>query len=221
MASALCADVLKAADLFKPPPSSPIYSTACNLAQQAAAGIRAYNFTGLLDHDAKVSGAAFQRDRGLRHLHDQRQSHSHLRRRRPSPCEAGCLRRAASVEPLRQLPAANHVSSSAAASSAIRRSMDTRGSSSPRSSTLPWCSRHAAHRTRAVRPAGFWHRMRQASSSHPAQRHVGKGRRADSTLQQEGCLVPCQNQRCTVSVPLFQQCGGGKGPQFKTERNTW
>ena len=135
MASALCADVLKAADLFKPPPSSPIYSTACNLAQQAAAGIRAYNFTGLLDHDAKVSGAAFQRDRGLRHLHDQRQSHSHLRRRRPSPCEAGCLRRAASVEPLRQLPAANHVSSSAAASSAIRRSMDTRGSSSPRSST--------------------------------------------------------------------------------------
>ncbi len=168
MASALCADVLKAADLFKPPPSSPIYSTACNLAQQAAAGIRAYNFTGLLDHDAKVSGAAFQSDRGLRHLHDQRQSHSHLRRRRPSPCEAGCLRRAASVEPLRQLPAANHVSSSAAASSAIRRSMDTRGSSSPRSSTLPWCSRHAAHRTRAVRPAGFWHRMRQASSSHPA-----------------------------------------------------
>src|SRR4029077_15295217 len=99
MASALCADVLKAADLFKPPPSSPIYSTACNLAQQAAAGIRAYNFTGLLDHDAKVSGAAFQRDRGLRHLRDQRQSHSHLRRRRRSPCEAGCLRRAASVEP--------------------------------------------------------------------------------------------------------------------------
>jgi len=44
-------------------PSSPIYSAACNLAQQAAAGIRAYNFTGLLDHDAKVSGAAFQRDR--------------------------------------------------------------------------------------------------------------------------------------------------------------
>ncbi len=39
MASALCADVLKAADLFKPPPSSPIYSTACNLAQQAAASI--------------------------------------------------------------------------------------------------------------------------------------------------------------------------------------
>ena len=31
MASALCADVLKAADLFKPPPSSPIYSTAYNL----------------------------------------------------------------------------------------------------------------------------------------------------------------------------------------------
>ena len=56
MASALCADVLKAADLFKPPPSSPIYSTACNLAQQAAAGIRAYNFTGLLFRDPQIDG---------------------------------------------------------------------------------------------------------------------------------------------------------------------